>query len=103
MAASTTTTFPVPVSESSASVSHSQAYRRRRISPLAGRALEVLGHAIDYLVDEFIHEGISLSPRKEQLEAVQLLMAFNRQIYFECPEAPSFGERCRKFMRRGSA
>jgi hypothetical protein len=28
------------------------------------------------------------------VEAVQLLMGINRQIYFECPVVPSFGERC---------
>jgi hypothetical protein len=27
-----------------------------------------------------------------------LLMALNRQVYFECPEVPSFGERCRALM-----
>jgi hypothetical protein len=33
------------------------------------------------------------------LQAVQLLMALNRQVYFECPEAPTFGERCRALLR----
>ena len=28
------------------------ANRKRRISPQAGRALEILGHSIEYLVDE---------------------------------------------------
>jgi hypothetical protein len=72
--------------------------RRRRINPRSGHALEILGHAIEYLTDEFVHEGASLSSRNAQLEAVRLLMAVNRQIYFECPEVPSFSERFRSFL-----
>jgi hypothetical protein len=64
-----------------------------------GRALEILGHAIEYLSDEFAHAGGSLSAHNAQVEAVQLLMAVNRQIYFECPEAPSMGERWRAMLR----
>jgi len=39
-----------------------------------------------------------LSADKGQLDAVQLLMALNRQVYFECPEVPSLAERCRSFL-----
>jgi len=73
--------------------------RRRRISPEAGHALEILGHAIEYLTDEFVHAGGSLSAHSTQVEAVQLLMAINRQVYFECPEVPGMGERCRAMLR----
>lgn len=72
--------------------------QRRRITPQAGHALEILGHAIEYLTDEFVHEGGSLSAEDDRLKAVQLLMALNRQIYFECPEVPSFGDRCRSIL-----
>lgn len=68
---------------------------RRLITPQAGRALDILAHAIEYLNDEFVNQGIAFSSRSEQLEAVQMLMALNRQVYFECPEVPSFGNRCR--------
>ena len=74
------------------------ANRRRRITPEAGHALEILGHAIEYLTDEFVHDGGSLSPTDNRIKAVQLLMALNRQVYFECPEVPSFAERCRSFL-----
>ena len=74
-------------------------HRRRIITPQAGRALEVLGHAIEYLTDEFVHEGGGFAANNAQLEAVQLLMALNRQVYFECPEAPTFAERCRSLLR----
>jgi hypothetical protein len=93
MAASTTTSFPIPVSAAAANVTCDGLKRRRSISPQAGHALEVLGHAIEYLTDEFIHEGGSFSTNSGQLEAVQLLMALNREIYFECPEVPPFGKR----------
>jgi len=100
MAATTTTTilFTAPA----ASIPCTPA-RRRRISPKAGHALEILGHAIEYLTDEFVHEGAALPSRNSQLQAVQLLMALNRQIYFECPEVPSLSERVRAFVRLRAA
>lgn len=103
MAASITTIYPIPVTASSVPVASVRLDRHRRISPQAGHALEILGHAIEYLTDEFIHEGHLFSPNHEQLEAVQLLMALNRQIYFECPEQETFGERCRKLLRLRAA
>jgi hypothetical protein len=72
--------------------------RRRRISPEAGHALETLGHAIEYLSDEFVHSGGALTAHDGQVEAVQLLMGINRQIYFDCPVVPSLGERCRELL-----
>ena len=77
--------------------------RRRRISREAGRALEVIGHAIEYLSDEFIYAGGSFSARDPQVEAVQLLMALNREIYFNCPEVPTFADRCRALLRLRTA
>lgn len=79
---------------------------RRRISPRAGRAIRLLGHAVEYLVNEFLHDSHPPSAQKERLEAVRMLMALNFEIYSECPELPaepSFGERCRQFLafRRG--
>ena len=84
--------------------------RSRRITAEAGRALEILGHAIEYLSDEFIHDGGfsrcsnawgsgELAARNGQMQAMQLLMALNRQVYYECPEVPTFGERCRALLR----
>jgi hypothetical protein len=106
MAASSTTSgfsiargFPTTAPIVTAPVDRIQPHRRRIITPQAGRALEVLGHAIEYLTDEFVHEGGGLAANNAQLEAVQLLMAFNRQVYFECPEAPTFAERCRSLLR----
>jgi hypothetical protein len=72
--------------------------RRRRITPRAGRALEILGHAIDYLIDEYIYEGKTLSTSDPQVAAIQLLMALNREIYHECPVVPTLGERLRSLL-----
>jgi hypothetical protein len=98
MAASTTSSFPFSAPTITASTARVQHNRRRIITPQAGRALEILGHAIEYLTDEFVHEGGALSASNAQLEAVQLLMAVNRKVYFECPIAPTFAERCRSLL-----
>ena len=69
---------------------------RRRTTPEAGFALEVLGHAIEYLADEYAHESGSISSihsRDPRVEAMQLLMAANRQVYYACPVMPSLYQR----------
>ncbi len=101
-ASSTTSGFAVPMSAPVAA-SGLGVLRRRRISLEAGRALEILGHAIEYLTDEFVHAGGSFSAHDGQVEAVQLLMAVNRQIYFACPEVPSSGERWRSLLHLRTA
>ncbi len=98
MAAYTTTSFPIQAPALSSSKAGARP-RRRRITPQAGRALEILGHAIEYLTDEFVHQGGSFSPNNGQLKAVQLLMALNRQVYYECPEVPSLSDRLRALVR----
>jgi hypothetical protein len=72
----------------------------RRISPTAGRALEKLGHAIEYLTDEYVLRSESLNPGDPELEAVQILMALNREIYFACPVVPTWSRRLRGLFRR---
>jgi hypothetical protein len=73
--------------------------RRRSISPQDGCALEMLGHAIEYLTDEFVHEGGSLCHHDPRLDAIQLLMARNREIYLACPVVLSLPERFRDFIQ----
>jgi hypothetical protein len=65
----------------------------------AGRGLEILGHAIEYLADEYVHEGKQLCAHDPQVEAIQLLMAINRELYYECPVLPTFRERLRSVFR----
>ena len=103
MAATSTTTFSIPARVPVIPVPQARASQRRKITPQAGRALELLSHAIEYLTDEFVNQDLAFSARNAQLEAVQLLMAFNRQVYFECPVVPSVGERCRALLRLHTA
>ncbi len=72
---------------------------RRRITPEAGRGLEKLGHALEYLTDEFVHDGCNFRDRG-RLEAIQLLASLNRQVYFACGVEPSFRERVQELVRR---
>ena len=77
---------------------------RRRTTPEAGFALEILGHAIEYLADEYVHEaGLlpSIHSGDPRVEAIQMLMAANREVYYACPVVPSLFQRaiCRLFSR----
>jgi hypothetical protein len=100
--AATTTGFSIPASAQAVSTARVRP-NRRRITPQAGHALEILAHAIEYLTDEYVHTGLTFSAKNEQLEAVRLLMALNRQVYFECSEVPSFSERCRSLLHLHAA
>ena len=74
---------------------------RRRITPAAGFALEALGHAIEYLADEYVHAGgslPSLHSTDPRVEAMQMLMAANRQGYYACPVMPSLLERMKRTL-----
>ena len=70
----------------------------RRISPRAGRALELLTHAIEYLTDQYIWTSGAFSASDPDVQAIQLLMALNREIYFACPVMPTVSERLRAFF-----
>jgi hypothetical protein len=96
MAATTITGFSIMASASAVPIAHERT--NRRITPQAGRGRVLLAHAIEYLTGEYVQTDLSYSARNEQLEAVKLLMALNRQVYFECPEVPSFSERCRELL-----
>lgn len=74
--------------------------RRRQIGVQAGRALEILGHAIEYLTDELVVDfgNTPESWSDGRVEAIQLLMATNREIYRECPEVPTLAERIRALI-----
>ena len=94
--------FPIRTTAPSA-VTGRGVVRRRRISPEAGHALETLGHAIEYLTDEFIYAGGSVSAHDAQVEAVQLLMSLNREIYFGCPAVPTLTDRLRSLLHLRAA
>lgn len=94
--AASTTDLPATVAPLAANIGE---YRRRRISPQSGRALEILGHAIEYLADEYARDGFAAADHTGRLEAIQLLMKVNRGIYFECPELPGIRERFLSWWR----
>jgi hypothetical protein len=79
--------------------------RRRRVSQEFGRAIEMLGHAIEYLADEFAlecmrgqeHVGVGMHPR---VVAIEILKKCNRVVYLSCPEIPTLGERIRAVLHR---
>jgi hypothetical protein len=102
MATLSTTGFSIPATTLPAVSGQFSRRPRRQITPQAGKALEKLGHAIEYLTDEFVQSGASFSSNNSQLEAVQMLMALNRRVYFECPEVPTLGERLRNLLHRAS-
>jgi hypothetical protein len=74
--------------------------KRRSIDPETGRALVLLGHAIEYLTDEFIHEGGSFTANRGLVDAIQLMIKLNRQIYMTCPEAPTLKQWVHSFLHR---
>ena len=62
---------------------------RRRPTMSQGRALETLGHAVEYLVDSRMHRDQGLSAQADSV-AEQVLMCLNREVFAECAEvAPS--------------
>jgi hypothetical protein len=100
--ASITTNGAVFAPQSSSDQASSSHTVRRVVSPEAARALKMLGHAIEYLANEFLQDSIPPTQDNARLQAVRLLMALNREIYFECPMQAvtlSFRERCRAIFR----
>lgn len=76
---------------------------RRRITPEAGFALEKLGHAIEYLADEYVLEvgrlpvpDLASGCIDPQVQAMQMLMAANRDVYYACPVVTPLYQRMRK-------
>jgi hypothetical protein len=62
---------------------------RRQLSPAEGRAIEILGHAVEYLADEYCADAEPkgrLGNADPRIEAIQMLKALNRSIYFSAAE-----------------
>ena len=77
--------------------------RRRNVSPEVGRAIEMLGHAIEYLADEFSLECMTrqepiLPGTHPRVIAIEILKTCNRVVYLSCPEAPTLVERLRGWL-----
>jgi hypothetical protein len=68
---------------------------RRRSTREQGRALEVLGHAVEYLVDSRLR--LVTQTHCDDL-AVQMLMRLNREVFAECAEVVSLKRRLRGWL-----
>ena len=79
---------------------------RRQLSPEGGRALEILGHAIEYLADEYAADTADKGPlgsADPRVEAIQMLKALNRAIYYSGTEVqPAFRRMRRWALVRGT-
>ncbi|MDE3201350.1 MAG: hypothetical protein KGN79_10570 [Acidobacteriota bacterium] len=78
-------------------------FASRRISPEAGRALELLSHAVEYLSDQYVRVSRTFSASDPDVQAIQVLMAANSEVYFDCPVMPTIGERLRTFFGQRTA
>jgi hypothetical protein len=58
---------------------------RRRGTLQQGQALEMLGHAVEYLVDQRLF-ALTEQDRANDSEAAQTLMQLSRAVFLECPE-----------------
>ncbi len=69
----------------------------RRGTLQQGKALEILGHALDYLVDSrmfLVDEPATAADR----EAVQILAGLSRAVFAECAEVRSLRRRWRDWI-----
>jgi hypothetical protein len=68
----------------------------RRVTPEAGHALETLGHAIEYLIDEMnlsLFRGTAEYEIAGKAEAIKELKSANLEVYFDCPAIEPSGMR----------
>ena len=81
---------------------------RRRGSAVQGRALETLGHAVEYLADSRIHlltRNAAAGQRREAAEkdALGILMRASRSVFLSCPEVVTLWDRLRSRYRQPNA
>jgi hypothetical protein len=76
---------------------------RRTVSPASGRALEILGHAIEYLADEYVLKAArtgTLNSDDPRIDAMHILMSLNREVYYACPEVEPALPRIARWLSR---
>lgn len=71
--------------------------RLRRPTATQGRAIELLGHAIEYLVDSRLASADEFCSPAAQ-EAIHLLSRANREVYLAAPEVKSSGGRVMRWL-----
>ena len=95
--ATSATRMSLPISTRGISAAHAV---RRRVTPEAGRALEKLGHAIEYLTDEMVERGGPETLNPAEMQAVKILMEINHSIYNDCPEETGVADRLKALLHR---
>jgi len=82
-------------------VSSATPFVRRQLSRESSRALEILGHAIEYLADEYAADKADKGPlgsADPRVEAIQVLKALNRAIYYSGAAVPPLFGRWRRWF-----
>ncbi len=70
-----------------------------KVSQRVNRGRRILSHAIEHLTGSMADIRESPAERDARLQAVQILMALNREVYLEGRSVPTFGERCLTWLR----
>ena len=73
---------------------------RRRGNLEQGRALETLGHAVEYLTDSKLFLTDEAGARQSH-EAIQILMRCSRAVFMECPEVVPVRRRISRWVTAG--
>ncbi len=94
-------TAPSPEIASKASATPARPVRRRG-SLQQGRALEALGHAVEYLVDSRMFL-VQQTDSKADQEALRILMRLSREVFMECPEVVTLWTKVERLCRRSFA
>jgi hypothetical protein len=74
---------------------------RRTLSRESGHALEILGHAIEYLADEYaadVERAGPLGNADPRVEAIQILKRLNRAVYYSGTEMEPPFRRMRRWL-----
>lgn len=74
---------------------------RRQLSRESGRAVEILGHAIEYLADEYAADRSDKGPlgsADPRVEAIQVLKGLNRAIYLSGTEVQPAIQRFKQWL-----
>ena|SRR5579871_5336188 len=96
---STTTLPQIPAIAWDEIVPAEQPRQRRFISLQAWRTLRTLRHAIEYVAEEFLHDSVPPSIQNPRLQAVQLLIELQGDVYADCPEIPRLFELVMRKLR----
>lgn len=75
---------------------------RRRGNGQQGRALEKLGHAVEYLMNSRLFL-VDTGRQQSEQEALRILMRMSRLVFLECPQVVSIWDDAASLCRRSFA